>query len=167
MNMKGAELEAYNRIKATLALDLMAIDEGLIQSPMILQEVGEWTAKAVFRRDGAKNEIPITEAQEARKIKAEAEKAEEKPPSEAAIKSTLPGRVAVQNALTYAEDTKLLADLWFALTAAVKARNDALEYICKMQIAGYLTPSFIRDDRRKEMHEARTKIHPRPTTRKE
>lgn len=152
--MNEADKKTYDRIRAKLHIDPMRLDEALIEAGSILQDAGECCAYAVQARDIAKNELAITESREAATLRAEGDE-NGKPFSEVAIKSKLPNRKAMKDAVRQVEDTKLDADLWQVLVNSVKERNNAVEHICKMQIAGFMAPSAIYEQQREKLNEGR------------
>lgn len=144
----------YQRLRARLAIDPMALDDELVELPGLIIEAGEQTALAINRRDIAKSDLDLAFSEGAAMIRASGEK-EGKKPAEKQIESEVPRGRKYRAALKRWEDAKLECGCWMALVEALRAKGSSLKTTAELTLGGYLAPNAVYHQRREDMHNAR------------
>ena len=136
----------WNRIKASISVNMQDLDEHIMQLPSLLMEAAEFTALAIRQRDQADHDLKVTSALVADGLRQEHDKI-----SEAKINSMLPMDEDYNNAREKLEQLKADASLWQALVDAIRTKQSALKMITELLIAGYLTKATVASDARAEL----------------
>lgn len=144
---------AYDRLKARLFVDITRIDDELIENPGMIQEAYENTAYAMQLRDEAKRELEEEIAKAGDEMRRQTRNG--KPPSEASIKAEVPLDKAVQERQAVYSARALDAALWNSVVEGFKTKTSSIKHTAELIVAGYLTPSAIRDKARDDLRQGR------------
>lgn len=147
--------DAYTRLRQSLSIDLLRIDEELIEMPQLVQDIAEYTAEATFARDKAKIEWEIAQAQAAKDARQRCIDAGTKFTVDQ-ISNEVMLDPDVREAQADYEQSKLDADMWGALIAGARTKSSSLKHASELIASGYLTPNAIKAERRQQMHTRRT-----------
>ena len=137
--------DLVEELKSLLKIDKNALDEELVQSPELLFKVSDAYIEAIDLRDALKNDLAVAEAEADKKIRHDADVADEKI-TEGAIKArilTHKDRVKAYNAFL---DAKLAADRLGALKEAFTLRGYAIRELCQLFTSNYYQERSVRRD---------------------
>jgi hypothetical protein len=137
--------DIVEELKGFLRIDKHQLDEELVQNPELLFRVSDAYISAIDRRDAFKNDLAVVEAEEDKRIRHDAEMAEEKITNDAVKAQILTSkkRVGVYN--KYA-DAKLEADRLGALKEAFAQRGYAIRDLCQLYVSNYFQENSVRSD---------------------
>jgi hypothetical protein len=125
---------SIGKYEKALAIDGDDLDTGLIRQPQLLYDVCEEQAFAEAERDAIKLELDEAMADADNKIRALAEKNEEKV-TEPFIKKQVQGDKQVMSLNKALLDAKLMAARWAALAMGFQARGRALSKLADLTIS--------------------------------
>lgn len=152
----------YNRLKARLGINPLALDDELMGMPQLVIDVGEQLADCLSARDIAANELKVAAAEAAarlRNIPVVSENAKgdtvEKTRSEAQIDSELPMQKPVKQATLVLEDAKYDVAMWQTLMDAARTKSMSLHKVAELTLAGYMTPDAAYHTQRAKLTEKR------------
>jgi hypothetical protein len=143
--------ERFEQLKEKLHIDMAAMDQELVELPQFIQEVSEWVAGALSRRDQANNDLKLAMADEADRMR----NSETKKPSEKQIEADVLLTKSVRDATIKLENAKYQLSLWQGLMDSARAKSDAIQVLGKLWIAGYVTTDTISRSGRAELAEQR------------
>jgi len=146
--------ESYSRLKTYLAIDPLRLDEALMQTPSILQEVAENTADALQIRDAAKNDLEVATSRAKDQIRI-ALTDNGKAPSEQKVDSMVPSHSQVIQYTSAYESAKRDALLWQFLVDHMKEKSSTLRRIAELITSGYMSANSAYTQRRDEINELR------------
>ena len=141
----------YARLRAALAVDMLRFDQELVEIPQLIQEAAEEAANAAAKRDAAKHQRDMAIADASYTMR----NIEGKPPSETQIASEVTIVAEVQEAREAYIEAERIADTWRALVEALKNKKEILRTLSDQMMAGFLSPTSIVKDARKEMASTR------------
>lgn len=136
-------------LKGLLKIDKNALDEELVQSPELLFRVSDAYIEAIDLRDALKNDLAVAEAEADKKIRHDADVAEEKI-TEGAIKARVLTHKDRVKAYTAYLDAKLAADRLGALKEAFTLRGYAIRELCQLFTSNYYQERSVRRDARQD-----------------
>lgn len=152
----------YDRLKARLAINPLALDEELINMPQLVIDIGEQVAECLSFRDGAKNDLDIAVAEAAANLRAipiEGENAKGEPVSkvrsEKQIEAEMPMQKTVKGATAALEDAKYDLAMWQTLMDAARTKSHTTQKVADLTLAGYLTPDAAYHKQRDRLTEKR------------
>jgi len=154
--------QVYNRLRARLAINPLALDDELIQMPQLVIDIGEQVAECLYIRDAAKNDLDILTSEAAAKLRnitipTENAKGDiiEKTRSEAQITSELPMQKTIKAATLALEDAKYDVSMWQMLMDAARTKGMSLHKVADLTLDGYLTPDAHYASQRAKLTEKR------------
>lgn len=136
----------YRRLRARLAIDYNKLDDEIAEAAMLIQEAAEGAADALRKRDGAKHTLDVVSAKTRRVLASGEEKMTEK-----ALDAALQVTRTVREAQVAYDDAKLVAALWSALADSLRDKASLLRRAAELIVAGFMTPTTIYEDRRRDM----------------
>ena len=153
----------YDRLKASLSINSVEIGEELEKHPAMLQEVGEFLARAIAARDDATAlyDLAIVAAS------ADLRDTEGRKPPETQIKAEAPFAPGPLKAAEDVADMKFSAQLWQTLFGSMIAKGSSLKRIAELTASGYMAPRATytpeqRDEVRTALRKRREPIKERP-----
>ena len=159
---------AFDQLKAELAIDPLDLDNELIQLPQLVMEIGENLAEAIAAYDRAKENLDRARGEAgrrlrngpARKPQVEGERPqiikEWKQPSEAQIATEIPLIDIVVEAQDRVGELQLIVSKWKELHWAMRQKSSSIEQYVKLMAAGYMTPNSVHQQRRQEIADTGT-----------
>jgi len=150
--MNPDNLRQYERLKRSLPLDQLRIDEEIMELPMLMQEAAELAASLREEERTAIHDYEIAKSEAAQRLRSTTDE-KGKAPSEASISSRLNAEVDVQNARRDVEQTKYDADVATALASNLHEKRYTLLKFADMMLAGFITPTSINRDERAALAE--------------
>jgi hypothetical protein len=149
------DTQRYRWLRVKLNIDFLRIDDELAEIGMLIQEAGERACSAIEARDAAKDELERVKAKVADDLRKPIIEPESKPEyrSEARIASELPLDDRILQAQTILGKAKFDASLWEKLTSNLITKSSSIRAAADLVQAGFLTPSFVLDKRRRELRQ--------------
>lgn len=141
--MNDDQKKRYDRLCASLELNLLRIDQELAHNQQIVQETGELTAELDREEGAAKHTLEVIGAEAARRMRVRDDKI-----SEARIKAELPLEETVQEAQGSYLNTVYDAQLARSLHRAMVDKSRSIGKACDMVVSGFITPSSYAPRRR-------------------
>jgi hypothetical protein len=146
--------------KADLEIDPDDLDEGLITQPQLVWDVSEQLVLAIDRRDTLKLELENVEADEDNKIRALAEKHEDRI-TEPFIKKQIAAQPHIQRLKFDLRQATKRVGLWEAMKESIKQRSYALSNLVELTVnrspnsRQYNASDRLADDTHRRLQEAR------------
>jgi hypothetical protein len=152
------DTQKYRWLRFKLNIDFLRIDDELAEIGMLIQEAGERACSAIEARDAAKDELERVKAKVADDLRKPIITPDSKPEyrSEARITSELPLDDRVLQAQIILGRAKFDASLWEKLTSNLITKSSSIRAAADLVQAGFLTPSFVLDKRRRELRQRPT-----------
>lgn len=138
-------VDAVTKYKSLLKINKNQLDEELVQGPELLFSVWEAYIQAIDIRDALKNDLAVVEAEVDKKIRHDAEVAEEKI-TEGAVKARVLTNQRRKKAYDNFLDAKLAADKLFALKESFTLRGEAINQLCKLYTSNYYQERSVQVD---------------------
>ncbi len=138
MGNRMAHEADYNRLKKTVRIDPLLIDEQLSDLPMLCQEAGEFMAEASADLDHAEQKYKqlIAETQLIVRDQMKGDKTTEK-----AIEAEVMNSPDIIKAMSGILQLRYEKQLWSNLFDSLRTKTSAMKYYCQMTVAGYITPN--------------------------
>lgn len=147
------EVEKYRWIKNKLPLDLLNVDEELIELPVILQQASEFVSSAIEIRERAKDDLEQITSELADALRKVPLEGTGKFRSETQIDKQIPLSPLYRDKQDALGIARLDASLWQSLTDAIRTKSSSIRIAADLLNSGFLTPSYIREKRRKDIRE--------------
>lgn len=144
----------YIRLRSSLAIDPLALNEELVEFPMLLMDCCEIAGECLRERDRCDMAYKTALALAAAELREEPLQ-NGKARSEAAVSSEAPLQEGPQEAMAALEQAKANLSYWNALVDAMKAKQSSLRRMCDLHVSGYMSSASAVEDARREMAEAR------------
>lgn len=132
----------YYELKSKLSIDIMALDDELMQHPMLIQDVNEYAARALNIRDTRKIGVELATAEAGWRLRVPEK--DLKMPSEAKISSLIPLDKNLQEAQAAYELAKFHYNYWSGLAEAYREKGGSLKRVSELTIAGFIAPNKVR-----------------------
>ena len=144
----------YAALKAKLAIDMLRFDQELIEIAQLVQEAAELSATMTALRDTAKMDLDTVTAMAASALRGVLDD-KGKARSETTIASELPLVDKVQNARAALIEAEREMSIYRGLVEALKHKKEALRTLSEQMVAGFMTPTSLSVNARKEINEVR------------
>lgn len=151
--MNEQEEKLFAELSSRLVIDILRLDDELIELPMTVQTIAEQTSFAIAKRDELKSALNQAKSESMSFLR----RVNEKKPPETQIESdSILSPQFIEANRTYL-NAKLDADLWMGLSDAMKTKESSIKIICSLISSGYTTIQTVTNERRKMIHEERSK----------
>jgi hypothetical protein len=141
----------YDRIHASLHIDILEIDREVTELPMILQEAVELAAELKDYERQADHELDILTAKVSAKLR---QVGDAKAPTESAIKLALAADPEIQKARDGLSQMSYDAELASGLVNTLRDKSRLVMKTADMIVSGFITPSSAYTRQRKELRKA-------------
>ena len=142
--------EKYTWLKSIVRLDLMALDEEIMEIPVLIQECGEYAAQAIDAVNICKDGYNAVRATVADLLRRDI-LPNGKTRSEAQIESEIDRIDKLQEAADLLSAAKLDAGLWQALFEGLQTKNFSIRTAADLITKGFITQDHIISKRREEL----------------
>jgi hypothetical protein len=145
--------DIYAKLRRSLTIDKMRLDDELISMPGLIHEAIECAANSVAMRDEAKRELDYVSSDVAMQIRAIGEQSK-KPPEPQITTMTLLNEHVVEATQKY-DDAKSDLAFWNAIVQGMEAKQTSLKGLVSLANLGYFTVESAHETARAEITKRR------------
>lgn len=156
--------KSYVRLRGKLEINRDALDDDVIELPMVVQEISEIVELASIRVTAAKTSYAEVYAAAGAALR-DTPTRTGKPASEASITARAPFEEGVPEAAMAVKEAEASFALWKRLLDSFRVKQSSIKRLSEFILAGYMSNSSVTDSIRNRVQEKRNEGAPLPPRR--